>query len=549
MEKNRKTSNELNNIDQLEDFSKAEIFDKYLEKSMELDKKILENEEYRATIQQLTELIRVGKKSQYGVSSEKIAPEDGVQLSLLDDEINLGVFNEVEEIVETTRRKPRRKKGEVGPNKVCFEHLPVQEVIYDLSEEEKTCSDCGTKLREFKTEERIELEIIPVQIIKKKYISKIYSCQQCEADGKNPIVNSSTRLPVFSGSYVSPSLLAYLMAKKYWEKVPVYRVERMFLNTGINIKRGLMSTWIIDGAHLYLRGVYNLMHEELLKTSSIIHADETPIQVLKEPGRKAQTKSYMWIYLSGHLEPKQICLYQYKPGRSGNYAADFLSGYTGYLQTDGYAGYRKVKGVNKIGCVAHARRKFNDAVTALGPSPHVLKATLTHQGLNYFHKIFDLETKFQDLSAEKRYEKRLEQTKPLLEALKSWLHKTRRVAAEKSKLGEAIRYTLNQWDELVKFLEDGRIEITNNRAERGIKEFVIGRKNWLFSASVKGAEASEIIYSIVETAKANKLHPYEYLKYLIEELSQNKQTDEKLQEVLPWSDQLPDRLKIKYEQK
>ena len=542
------TTKELNNINQLDDFSKAEIFDKYQEVRFERDKAILHMEEALATVEQLKALMRISQKSQYGASTEKRSTEDEVQLSLLDDG-NLGVFNEAEEIVEDEKKVPhvRRKKGEVGPNKPCFDHLPVQEVIYELAEEDQDCSKCGSPLKFLRQEERIELEIIPVQIIKKKYISQIFSCPPCEEEGKNPIVNTSQRLPVFSGSYVSPSLLAYIMAKKYWEKVPIYRLEKILYNTGIKINRALLSKWIIDGAHLYIKGLYNLMHEELLK-NSIIHADETSLQVLREPGRKAETTSYMWHYVSGHLEPKQVALYEYKPGRSGEYAANFLKGYKEYLQTDGYSGYRKVVGVKKMGCLAHARRKYIDAMVSFGKNPQLMRGTLTQDGLSYFDKLFKLEDKFKELTPEERYEKRLEHSKPLLEEYKRWLYTSRKLVPEKSKLGEAIRYSLNQWDELVMFLADGRLELTNNRAERGMKEFVIGRKNFLFSTSVQGAETSAILYSIVETAKANKLHPYEYLKYILEELSQNKQTDEKLKELLPWSDKLPDHLKVVYEQ-
>ena len=256
----------------------------------------------------------------------------------------------------------------------------------------------------------------------------------------------------------------------------------------------------------------------------------------------------MWYYASGHLEPKQIRLYEYQPGRSAVHAIRFLEGYRGYLQTDAYSGYRKVPYVKGVGCMAHARRYFMDTLKSLAPSA-ARDLTYTQKGLTYFDELFNLERSFKLESPEERYKLRLEQSKPKLEALKSWLHERRSDVSHKSSLGKAIAYCLNQWDHLIVFLEDGRLEMTNNLAERGMKEFVIARKNFLFSTSVPGAEASQIIFSIVETAKANDLHPYEYLKYLIEELSQHKQTPEKLAEVMPWSDQLPAEVKVIFRQK
>lgn len=536
------TKKELNTREELDDFTKIEVFDKYMEVRLERDQKAIQVEELLATIEQMQELLRLGQSKTYGTSSEKNIDQEIEQLSFF-EEGHQGVFNEPEVYVEKATHT-RRKQGYVGPNKPCFDHLPVEEVIEELAPEDQFCDTCHSPLLPMKMVERVEICIKPARLYKRVIKTQLYVCRTCEENGANPIKSSSTQLPVFSGSYASASLLAYAMAKKYWEKVPIHRLEKQFFYSGIQISRALLSKWIIDGSHLYLRGLYDRLHEELLK-GAIIQADETPLQVLKEPGRKPKQNSYMWHYVSGHLEPRQISLYEYQPGRSGDYARQFLNGFGGFLQTDGYSGYKKVTEVTSVGCFAHARRKFVEAIKAMGKETTDLRGTLAFEGLDFNDRLFKLEREFSNMSPKERYEARLKKSKPLLEAYKAWLYETRKKVVQRSKLGEAITYSLNQWPQLIAFLEDGALEISNNRAERGIKEFVIGRKNFLFSTSVAGARASEVIYSIVETAKANKLHPYEYIKYIIEELSQNRQTSEKLDELLPWSEKLPDHVRIK----
>lgn len=543
------TKIELNTIENLDEYSKAELITKY-------EILLLENEELKATNEQLRSFMRLGTSQKYGPSSERFQQEAGGQTSLFDD-LEFGVFNEAEaiqaveeaqEAQEPKKGHARRIKGEVGASKRSFDHLPVVEVIEELPEGEQSCPICHSELKKMKASERIEIEVIPAQIIKKKYITYSYFCPKSNEEGLHShIIEAPKRLPVIPGSYVSASLMASVMAKKYWERTTIYQLETMLLNAGIKISRTTLSRWIIEGAQLYLKGVYDLLHESLLK-STCLHADETKVQVLKENGRRPQQLSYMWHYASGHLEPKQIRLYQYKPGRQAEYPISFLEGFTGYLHSDGYQVYHKIPGVTSVGCHAHARRMFVDTMKSLGPSAKRLQS-LTLEGFMFYEELAELERKFKQMTPENRYEARLEHSKPKLEALKAWLLKNQGVVTPKSLLGKAIAYSLNQWEYLTAYLEDGRLETTNNRCERGIKKFVMGRRNWLFSDSVKGAEASEIIYSIVETAIANDLHPYEYLKYLIDELSQHKQTSEKLAEVLPWSDRLPDHVKVVYRQK
>ena len=533
---------------ELEDMSKAEVLTLYRTEH-------LEKEELRETVEQLMNLIRLGKAQRFGPSSEQFQqPVASEQMSIF-DRLEQGVFNEaevlqseeVEEKSETKKGHARRIKGEVGASKKSFDHLPVMEVIEELPEDERECTHCHSELSIMKTTERIEIEVIPVKIIKKKYMTHTYVCSKCSKDGEpGAITEAPKRLPVIPGSYVSASLMAYIMAKKYWERTPIYQLEKMLLNSGFDISRTTMSRWIIEGADLYLKGVYENLHQELLK-STCLHADETRLQVLKEKGRRPQQQSYMWHYASGHLEPKQILLYEYQPGRQAKHPIAFLEGFQGYLHSDGYQVYHKIPGIVSVGCHAHARRMFVDTMKGLS-SKAVQTKNLTMEGFMFFQELADLEQQYKDMTPENRYEARLKASKPKLEALKAWLIKARGIVAPKSSLGKAIAYSLNQWNHLIAYLQDGRLEMTNNRAERGIKKFVMGRKAWLFSDTERGAEASEVIYSIVETAIANDLHPYEYLKYLIEILSQHKQTPEKLAEVMPWSSKLPDHVRVVYRQ-
>ncbi|KHF26712.1 Transposase IS66 family protein [Anoxybacillus sp. BCO1] len=277
------------------------------------------------------------------------------------------------------------------------------------------------------------------------------------------------------------------------------------------------------------------MHELLLERD-ILHADETTLQVLREPERSATSMSYLWLYRTG-IEGPPIILYDYQETRAGEHPRMFLNGFKGYLQVDGYAGYHKVPDVTLVGCWAHARREFTNALKSM---PAGVKSVTATEGLHFCNQLFAVERKLKHLKPQERYEERLRQSKPILDTFLSWLKKQEQQVLPKSALGKAIAYCLNQWDKLVAFLEDGRLQIDNNRSERSIKPVVIGRKNWLFANTPQGARASAIIYSVVETAIANRLHPYYYLRYLFEQLPNMDLSDSRaLDQVLPWSKTLP----------
>jgi transposase len=485
----------------------------------------MEVEELTAKVAWYEEQIRKGIKQKYGSSSEKTPDEQ------------LSIFNEAEKNQRPKLEEPdfeeityKRKKSK-GLNKDGWEDLPVEVIEYELPDSEKSCPSCDEPLHVMKKEIRKELKIVPAKVSVVHHVRYIYACRSCEKnDVSTPIIKAQMPKPVIPGSFVSPSMLAYITNRKYNEAIPLYRQEQQFINFGIDISRQNLSNCIIKGSQ-WLKVIYDSLHSRLLQ-ENFLHADETILQVLDEKDKSKGSKSYMWLYATGKYGPP-IFLYNYQASRAGKHPKNFLKGFKGYLQTDGYPGYNDVEDITLMGCFAHARRGFTDALKALPKDADTSKA-IAEEGRNYCNKLFCLERDFTDLTAAERYEKRLEHSKPVLEAFLSWLNDYKDKVLPKSNLGKAISYCLNQWSKLETFLQDGEIELSNNRAERAIKPFVIGRKNWLFSKSPHGATASAIIYSIVETAKANSLNPFYYLEYLFEKLPNIDTTDQdQVNQLLP----------------
>ena len=301
---------------------------------------------------------------------------------------------------------------------------------------------------------------------------------------------------------------------------------------GIQLSRQTMSNWILRATEDYLVPVYQRLHEELLKRE-VLHADETTLQVLHEPGKAPQSDSFMWLYRTSGDTDKPIVLYEYQPGRGAKHPREFLAGYKGYLHTDGYAGYHDLgEDITVVGCWTHARRKFDEAVKSLPKGK--AKGSSASQGLAYCNLLFEIEQGLAEKTAEERYSERLKQAKPVLDAMWSWANS--RTAAPKSALGKALNYLKEQWPYLTNYLKDGRLELSNNRAERSIKPFVIDRKNFLFANTPKGAKGSAIMFSLIQTAIENGLDPYKYLTWLLKTANtadlKNLDMPEKL---LPWN--------------
>lgn len=491
-----------------------------------IDKQMLRIEQLEQKLGWFEEQFRLARAKHFGAKSERTVPE---QESL---------FNEaeaVEEVApateeETTTISYQRKKP--TGRRPLPNNLPVERIEYRLPEDEQVCSCCGCGMHEMSTQVRHELDYIPAKIRMLEHVRYIYGCRKCEREAiEVPIRTAPAPKPVIDKGMASASIVAHVLDKKFVEAVPLYRQEQQFRRQGIDLSRAVLSNWVI-AASKWLEPLYNRMKEEMLKRDTL-HADETTLQVLKEAGRTAESKSYMWLYRTGRAGPP-IVLYEYQQTRAAEHPKEFLKGYKGYLNVDGYAGYADIEGATLVGCWAHARRKFDEVLKAMAQKHR--KGSQAEQALAYINKLFSIERELAECSAEERLKGREEKSREVVEAFKVWLDGIKEKVLPKSLLGVAVTYCLRQWSKLIRYLEDGRLEISNNRAERSIKPFVIGRKNWLFANTPKGARASAIIYSVIETAKENGVNPYEYLKMLLEKLPNLPTLDgEHLEPLLPWN--------------
>ena len=503
-----------------------------------------ENSDLKQQLKLLMEQLRLATHKRFGKSSER---SDANQM-------RMDLFNEPEAQVDQAAQESatgepaietviyERRKKQPGHREAMLENLAVERVEHRLPEQERGCPCCGGLMHEMSTEVRRELKHIPAQTMVVEHVQYIYACRVCEKNEiETPVVKAPMPCPAFSGSLASPSMVASIMSKKYVEGIPLYRQEQEFDRQGLALSRQTMANWVVLGATKWLGPVFDRLHEELRKRR-YLHADETTLQVLHEPGRPADSHSYMWLYRSGRDGPP-IVLYDYQESRSKEHPKKFLHGFKGYLHVDGYSGYHDVENATLVGCWAHARRKFTEAVQAL-PAAQRKESTAARKGLDYCNQLFEIERGLKEVPAEKRHAQRETQSRPVLNAFLAWLKRQREEVLPKGLLGKAITYSLNQWDKLVVFLEDGNLELDNNRGERSIKPFVIGRKNFLFANTPRGARASAITYSLVETAKENGLNPYRYLEYLFERLPNIPVEDQDaLADLLPWSECLPEGLR------
>lgn len=507
------------------------------EQTLQLQEQSKTVESQKIRIDRLMDMLSKFQKSMYGQSSEKskyVLGDDPHQISLFNEaeaEANKKAPEPTKVTVSAHSRKAKRTKEELAAD------LPVVEIICELNQEILDCKECGGKMRVLgKETAREELEIIPAQVRLLRYIRYSYVCEQCEKEtGEASIVKAPTPAPVIKRSLASASTVAHVMYQKYVNGMPLHRQEKDWANQGIVLSRATLANWIIRSSTDWLLPLWEKMKSHLLK-QAVVHADETVIQVLKEEGKKPSSESRMWVYCSGNTGTKPVVLFEYQPTRSGEHARRFLEGFRSYLQTDGYSGYDKVSDVTRCGCWAHLRRKLQDAM----PKNATIEGSTAAVGFDYCNQLFSIEKDLEQLTSEERKRQRQERSKPVLEAYLTWVETVNPLKG--SKLAEAITYSVNQRTSLCKFLEDGRIELSNNRAENAIRPFVIGRKGWLFSDTTKGAKASAIVYSIVETAKMNKLNVFMYLVHIFSKMpgTDFKAGQTLLEDFLPWSKKLPD---------
>ena len=487
---------------------------------------------YESTIKLMEEQIRLLRQQMFARKSEKLAREvDTGQLLLFNEVEQVGSENAEQESIEVPAHARRR-----GKRKPLPEDLPRVELIHDLSEEEKQCA-CGAEKSWIGTETSEKLDYIPAKVQVIRNIRHKYACKVCEGiETEGPVVSIAPMPPqLLPKSIATAGLVAYIIISKYADALPLYRQEKIFERLGIELKRQTMATWVIKVAQL-CAPLQDLLIQEI-RSGPIIQIDETVVQVLEEPGREATTKSYMWVFRGGD-PARPVLLYQYHPSRSGDVAEAFLGDYEGYVQTDGYVGYEfldNMPGVNHLGCLAHVRRKFMEALKARGKGGKKKKKGHAEVALDYIGRLYAIEQSFADrnnLDPAQLHDLRQKKSVPILNEFHEWLNEKSLKTPPSGLLGKAITYTLNQWDRLMVYVEDGRLQPDNNLVENAIRPFVCGRKNWLFSSTPAGAHASATLYGLIETAKANNLEPYWYLRYLFEKLPLAK-TEADYKDLLP----------------
>ena len=404
--------------------------------------------------------------------------------------------------VSAHTRKPKRTLEELCRN------LPVEERIIDLPEEEKVNAN-GKPLVCIGVEPmRTEIEVERTRAKVVKYSRKVYKDEDYSQEyGDTPIIAPTMPVPLLPHSYLSRSLATDVLIRKYVDGLPLYRQEQIWKRQGLCLKRGTMANWVIQLSSRYLRRLWRRMKEKLLK-QGVIHADETVIQVLKEEGRSPTSDSYMWVYASSKRSDVQIRVCEYRNSRSGDCAVEFLGDFHGILISDGFSGYNKLGDIIRAGCWAHMQRKWREAM----PKGEIGKKSVAAQGYKFCNRLFALERKLEGLDDAERQAQRHEKALPIIEEYYAWIET---ITCPTGKLKDAVTYALNQKEYLCAFLDHGEIEISNNQVENAIRPVVMGRKGWLFSDTTDGAEATAIVYSLMETAKANNLRLEDYIQHLL----------------------------------
>lgn len=471
-----------------------------------------ENVELNQKLDYLMGQLRLMKKKAFGVSSEQATEAVIGQLSFLFNEAEAWSPKNERTCETTAIAAHTRKKRSSDLNEVLPEGIAVEVVEHHIPESERLCDACGTRMEPIGKEVRRTLVLRPATAMIREDVYYTYACHTCKAEAlETPILKTEKNPPEISGSYASPEAIAHIMVQKFVMASPLYRQEQELNRSGIQLSRQTMSNWILRASDAWLMPIYDEMRQRLVK-ENVLHADETTVQVLKEPGKSAQSKSYMWLYRTGSYAAWPMILYEYRPDRKASNAETFLKDFSGWLHADGYPGYHSLpEHIRVVGCWAHLRRKFDEAVKSLPKKEQQNVATL--QGQAYCSRLFSIEQELAGLPPEERYTQRLERSKPVMDAFFAWVSTNK--AAPKSALGKALYYMQEQWPYLIRVLEDGRLELSNNLAERSIKPFVIGRKNFLFANTPHGAQGSAVIYSMIETAKASGLDPYRYLTWVL----------------------------------
>lgn len=491
-------------------------------------------------MQLLMEQVILGKQNRFGRSSEKM--EDTSQICFREVNGTIVFFNEAEAVCDLNAAEPEdlelkspKQPKRKGKKEADLSGLPVRRIDHYLSAEELEAEFGVRGWKQLPDAISRKYHFVPAKVEVEEHHIGVYASKTDEH-----MVKADHPKTLLHGSLVSPSLGAAIINGKYVNAVPLYRLEQEFQRYGLQITRQNMANWCIRLAEEYLSILYDYLHKELY-FYHVIQADETPVLV-NHDGRKAGSKSWMWVYRSGHLyQKRQIVLYEYQQTRNASHPREFLKGYDGICVTDGYQVYhtleKELEELTIAGCWVHCRRRFDEALKLIPKSYQ--KESNTFLLMKQIQAIYREEGKLKDLSSDERLKQRQAVIKPLVDAFFAYL-KTINVS-KKDKFGDAVGYALNQEKYLRVFLTDGDVPIDNNASERAIRGFCIGKKNWQMIDTIHGAKSSAIIYSIVETAKANNLKPFDYVQHLLEEMP--KHMDDRdcsfLENLLPWSEKLP----------
>lgn len=471
-------------------------------------------------VQEILESIRLARHRQFGSSSERQGQLFNEAEHYANDE--LFVDPHIDSSPAPAAKAPTRKRGKRRP---LPPELPRIERIIEHAQANKPCG-CGSPLVKIGEDISEQLDVIPMKIIVRRTVRPIYACPK----GDSQPIQASAPAQILPRSNFSAGLLATLLTVKYADGLPLNRFATVLKRHGVDIPRQSLARAVIKTAQA-LQPLHNLMRDTLLE-SPIIHMDETTVQVLKEKGRNPTSKSYMWVQRAG--PPGQsIILFDYEPSRAAKVPLELLQGWQGYLMTDGYKGYGAIgsaTGVTALACMAHARRRFVEAQRAQPKG----KTGRADEALRYFAKLYRIEREIKALTLDERTKRRQTESKAVLVELHDWLEENIRIVTPRSKLGVALAYLQKMWPQLQRYTERGDLPIDNNPCENAIRPFVVGRKAWLFSDTPAGAHASAVIYSLVETAKANGKEPQAWLHYALERLPLVKNADE-MEQLLPWN--------------
>ena len=473
---------------------------------------------YQLKYEGLLEQIRLSRQKRFGSSSEKnllqqdIFDEPGIELP---EEVKQEISDEVE--VKSYKRKKHPVRTALPKD------LPRETIIHDISDAEKIC-ECGKHLVRIGEEITEQLKFIPAQLSVVQHVRPKYACKPCQENVKI----AEMPMLLLPKSIATPELVANIVTSKYCDHLPLYRQESMWKRYGIHLPRSSMCGWILKSAEL-CEPLIQLLQKNIIE-NTYTQADETTVQVLDEVGRDNTNKSYMWCYRGGDLQHPSI-VFEYQETRGGYHAEQFLKGFKGYLQTDAYGGYNwadKNTEIISVGCHAHGRRPFAE-LSKLSKT-----SGLYTNALKFYKNLYAVETYARDnkLTYEERQRLREEKSRPILEKFKKWLDHHLTKTSEQGKIGKAIRYCLSNWNDLTNYLKDGRIEIDNNLVENVMRPFALGRKNWLFAGSPSGAKAGAILYSLIETCKANNVEPFKYFCTMLHRIRHCK-SEEDYRNLLP----------------